>query len=96
MDKINARAYSKIQIVFVNPSFSETLIFRISIAINPSKATMPRTMQKGINLGYFTTLSNEIAIDRLNKFKRHSIPRLKSAAFANMERITHHIPTAFL
>ena len=96
IDKTNARAYSKIQIVFVKLSFSEILIFRTSIATKPSKATMPRTVQKGINLGYFTTLSNEIAIDRLNKFKRHSIPRLKSAAFANMERITYHIPTAFL
>ena len=74
--------------VLVNSRFSETLIFRISIAINPSKATMPRTMQKGINLGYFTTLSNEIAIDRLNKFKRHSMAKLNDAAFANTKRIT--------
>ena len=85
MDKINARVYSKIQIVFVNPSFSEILIFRISIAIKPSKAMMPRIMQKGINLGYFITLSNEIAIDKLNKFKRHSIQRLKNVAFVNIK-----------
>ena len=71
---------------FVKPSFSEAFIFRISIALRPSKATMPRIMQKGINLGYFSTLSNEIAMDRLNKFKRLSIPKLKKVAFANMEK----------
>ena len=85
-DKASAKTYSKIQIVFVNTSFSEALIFRISIVINPSKATMPRTMQKGINLGYDGVLSNESARAMPNRFKRHSTPKLKNAAFANMEK----------
>ena len=76
--------YSKSQIDFVNSSFLEALILRISIAINPSKATIPRIMQNGMNLGYCTELSNEIAIVNPNKFKRHSNPKLKNAAFANI------------
>ena len=84
MDKITANIYSKSQINFVRLSFSETLIFRTSTAIKPSKATIPQRMQNGINLGYCIELSNEIAIAKPNKFKRHSNPKLKNAAFANM------------
>ena len=86
MDKTTAHMYSKSQIDFVKRSFSESLIFRISIVIKPSKATIPQTMQKGINLGYCAELSNEIAIANPNKFKIHSNPKLKNAAFANMEK----------
>jgi len=84
MDKTTANRYSESQIDFVKRSFSESLIFRISIAIKPSKATIPQRMQNGINLGYCIELSNEIAIAKPNKFKRHSNPKLKNAAFANI------------
>ena len=84
-DKTNAQIYWKCQTDFVYLNFSITLIFRTSIAIKLSKAIMPQTMQKGINLGYCGELSNEIAIANPNKFKRHSSPKPKNAAFANME-----------
>ncbi len=63
------------------------------MAIKPNKANIPIIMQKGINLGYRSVLSNEIATERLNKFKRHSVPKLKKAAFANMKigRITKDV-----
>ena len=86
-DKTSAKIYSKVQADFVNLNLSEALIFRISIAIKPSKAIMPRTIQKGINLGNCAELSNEIAIINPNKFKRHSIPKLNNTAFANMEKV---------
>ena len=52
--------------------------------ITPSKATIPRIMQKGINLGYSISLSNEIPTEMLNKSKRHVIPKLKKIAFPNV------------
>ena len=89
MDKTNATIYSKIQADFVKRYFLDALIFRKSIAIKPRKATKPRTMQKGINLGYcFVTEepSSAIAMTIPDKFKRHSIPRLKREAFANKKK----------
>ena len=88
IDKMNAKTYAKIQTDFVRLYFSEIFALRMSMAIKPRNASVPRTMQKGINLENCTELSNEIAIVYPNKLKRHSIPRLKNAAFANMERIT--------
>ena len=87
-DKMNAKTYAKIQTDFVRLYFSEIFALRMSMAIKPRNASVPRTMQKGINLGYCAELSSEIAMARLNKFKRHASPRLNNAAFANMERIT--------
>lgn len=72
----------------MNVSFSDTLIFRANIATKPKRDIIPRTMQNGINLGNCSATggpSNEIAIDKLNKFKRHSVPKLKKVAFANMK-----------
>ena len=40
-------------------------------------------MQKGINLGYFIALSNEIPTEKLSKFNRQVIPKLKKIAFPN-------------
>ncbi len=85
-DKTNAKIYSKNQAHFVKFSFSEALILRTSITIKPNKANIPIITQKGINLGYRSVLSNEIAIEKLNKFKRHLIPKLKKMAFVNMKK----------
>ena len=51
----------------------------------PSKATIPRIMQKGINLGYSISVSNEIPTEILNTFKRQVIPKLKKIAFPNVK-----------
>ena len=51
-----------------------------NIHATPIKATNPRITQKGINLGYCFAAdepSGEIAIASANKFKKHSIPKLK-------------------
>ena len=53
--------------------------------ITPSKATTPRIMQTGINLGYCISLSNEIPTEMLNKFKRQVIPKPKKVAFPNVK-----------
>ena len=84
MAKTNAKIYWKYQIHFVNLSFSDIFIFPSNRKITPSKATIPRTMQKGINLGYFIALSsNEITTEKLSKFNRQVIPKLKKIAFPN-------------
>ena len=59
-------------------------MFPNSRKITPSKATIPRIMQKGINLGYSISVSNEIPTEMLNKSKRHVIPKLKKIAFPNV------------
>ena len=53
--------------------------------ITPSKATIPRIMQKGINLGYSISVSNEIPTEMLNKSKRHVIPKPQKIAFPNVK-----------
>ena len=86
IDKTSAKMHSKRQKNFVKPNFLEAFAFRTIIATKPSKATIPQAMQKGINLGYCTELSNENFITDPNKSKRHSIPRLKNAAVANIKK----------
>ena len=60
-----------------------------NIHATPIKATNPRITQKGINLGYCSAAdepSGEIAIASADKFKKHSIPKLKKTAFASIEK----------
>ena len=83
IDKMNAKTYAKIQTDFVRLYFSEIFALRMSMAIKPRNASVPRTMQKGINLGYCAELSSEIAMARLSRCKRHDMPKLKNAAVAN-------------
>ena len=85
-DKTNAGRYSQSHINFVKSNFSEALIFMKIMAISPKRAMTPRTMQNGIHPGTGIALSNEIAIENPNNFKRHSVPRLKNAAFTNIEK----------
>ena len=87
IDKMNAKTYAKIQTDFVRLYFSEIFALRMSMAIKPRNASVPRTMQKGINLGYCAELSSEIAMAKLNKFKRHASPRLNNAAFADRKSV---------
>lgn len=86
-----ANTYCNTHEVLVNASFSDNLKFKISTAIKPAREAMPRTKQNGINLGYYAKIdepSSETAMTIPNKFKRHSIPKLKNTAFAkvNSER----------
>ena len=72
----------------VKLSLSDIFIFPNKRKITPIKATIQRIMQKGINLGYCSTTdlpSNEIAIAKLNKFKRQVSPKLKKIAFPNVK-----------
>ena len=88
-DKASEKTYSNIRIGFVTPSFSVTMMFRISTASKQSNAIMPKIMQNGINLGYCLTTnapSNEIARARLKRFKRHSMPNPRKAELVNIEK----------
>ena len=69
----------------VNLSLSDIFIFPNKRKITPIKATIPRIMQKGINLGYCILLSNEIPTEMLNKSKRQVSPKLKKVAFPNVK-----------